>query len=270
MGLDGIDPAWLLGGVLAGFLLLIWVISLRHSAQERKFTDKLKRQLPARGPERVADVALTVEGVGESSNMMMLLQRFRCGVPISEVLAEDVWNDAFGGKAGEVIGELKRLGLLTEMTESHAVQISFGSGDLKAIVRRLGLKVGGTKEELLLRIREAAPSELQLRRPLSEWLCASASAELLSARAQAREQARAHREWQEKRRNRMAEFKALGIERCELLPANVQGGCCAIAQAMSGRLLKVSDAPKLPLPGCDAEECLCDYIAVSDFEERLK
>ena len=189
-------------------------------------------------------------------------------LPVSEVLAEEVWNEAFGGKAGEVVGELKRLGLLTEMTESHAVQIAFGSGDLKAIVRRLGLKVGGTKEELLARIREAAPSELQLRRPLSEWLCISHSAELLMGRAQAREEARAHREWLEKRRNRVAEFKALGIERCELSPANVQGGCCAIADAMKGRLLKASDAPKLPLPGCDAEECLCDYIAVVDSAQE--
>ena len=87
----------------------------------------------------------------------------------------------------------------------------------------------------------------------------------MAGRAQAREEARAHREWQEKRRNRLAELKGRGIERCELLPCNE---CCAIAEAMEGRALKVSEAPKLPLPGCDAEECLCDYIAVVDSAQE--
>ena len=86
-------------------------------------------------------------------------------------------------------------------------------------------------------------------------------------RVEAREQARANREYQEQRRNRIADFKARGIERCELLPANLMGGCCAIAEAMKGRSLKVSEAPKLPLPGCDAEECLCDYVCVLEDEE---
>jgi hypothetical protein len=35
--------------------------------------------------------------------------------------------------------------------------------------------------------------------------------------------------------------------------------CCAVVQAMSERRWLYADAPRLPLPGCDAARCDCRY-----------
>lgn len=39
---------------------------------------------------------------------------------------------------------------------------------------------------------------------------------------------------------------------------------CAAAEGLAGKPFSPTEAPKLPLPGCDASECTCSYDADTD------
>jgi len=69
---------------------------------------------------------------------------------------------------------------------------------------------------------------------------------------------------------KLAEFRELGIEHCQLLTANIMGGCCDAGCRLEKEILKVADAPMLPLVGCDAEECLCCWVARLDVGQTVK
>lgn len=40
--------------------------------------------------------------------------------------------------------------------------------------------------------------------------------------------------------------------------------CCWIVRKLRGKRYLVSEAPKIPLPGCDSHKCTCQYIKHSD------
>lgn len=42
------------------------------------------------------------------------------------------------------------------------------------------------------------------------------------------------------------------------------GGCCSASEALSGKRLLASEAPVLPLPGCDQSKCQCRYDRHTD------
>jgi hypothetical protein len=53
---------------------------------------------------------------------------------------------------------------------------------------------------------------------------------------------------------KMRRFKGVQIHRC---------GCRASAR-YAGRIFSFKKAPSLPVEGCDAEECHCEYLGITD------
>lgn len=49
---------------------------------------------------------------------------------------------------------------------------------------------------------------------------------------------------------------------------SVSGGSCAAAWELEGRRFLTKDAPRLPLSGCDADNCSCKYVHHRDRREN--
>jgi hypothetical protein len=59
-----------------------------------------------------------------------------------------------------------------------------------------------------------------------------------------------------------ARFHAVSIHYSE--------GACTTAKTLSGQRFLAEDAPKLPLPGCDAQECLCHFTHYEDRRSTVE
>jgi hypothetical protein len=61
------------------------------------------------------------------------------------------------------------------------------------------------------------------------------------------------------RRRELAKLKKSGIAKIEILPSGTVHDCDKIKGLR--KIHNIDKAPELPLPGCDAQYCMCDYLA---------
>jgi len=60
---------------------------------------------------------------------------------------------------------------------------------------------------------------------------------------------------------RVEAIQKAGIEWVEVLGCNHPPDECDAYRAIQGKLFRIEDAPKLPLPGCDKAHCKCIILA---------
>lgn len=63
-------------------------------------------------------------------------------------------------------------------------------------------------------------------------------------------------------RKRVKSCLECGVTHMDLGIANLEGHTCAVARALQGKRIPISEVPVLPLIGCDAKSCGC-YWGVS-------
>jgi hypothetical protein len=63
-------------------------------------------------------------------------------------------------------------------------------------------------------------------------------------------------------REKMAEFRACGVERVGILSSRLED-CCreALKHDSDETIFKIDDVPQLPLKGCASENCMCILYA---------